>query len=113
LAVQEFERHPGSPREGEQKCTQTQTINPTIFFEIKGIVHNEFVMVDQTVSSTYCCDVACKGQERNTYRLLVGKTEGKRSGHSIDPTFQIQPGQRLSRLKSSVVSFGPSSKTWG
>jgi hypothetical protein len=28
-----------------------------IFFDIKGIVHKEFVMAGQTVNSAYCCDV--------------------------------------------------------
>jgi hypothetical protein len=28
-----------------------------IFFDIKGIVHKEFILAGQTVNSTYCCDV--------------------------------------------------------
>jgi hypothetical protein len=28
-----------------------------IFFHIKGIVHKEFILPDQTVNSSYCCDV--------------------------------------------------------
>jgi hypothetical protein len=29
-----------------------------IFFDIKGIVHKQFILVGQTVSSAYCCDNA-------------------------------------------------------
>jgi hypothetical protein len=28
------------------------------FFDIKGIVHEEFVLAGQSVNSAYCCDVA-------------------------------------------------------
>jgi hypothetical protein len=28
-----------------------------IFFDIKGIAHEEYVLAGQTVKSTYCCDV--------------------------------------------------------
>jgi hypothetical protein len=28
-----------------------------IFFDIKGIVHKEFVLTGQTVNSAHCCDV--------------------------------------------------------
>jgi hypothetical protein len=37
-------------------------------FDIKGIVHKEFVMADQTVCSSYCCDVLRRLRE-NIQRL--------------------------------------------
>jgi hypothetical protein len=30
---------------------------PIIFFDIREIVHKEFILADQTVSSTYHCDI--------------------------------------------------------
>jgi hypothetical protein len=39
-----------------------------IFFDIKGIVHKEFVLADQTVNSAYCCDVL-RGLCENVRRL--------------------------------------------
>jgi hypothetical protein len=28
-----------------------------IFFDIKGIIHKEFILAGQKVNSAYCCDV--------------------------------------------------------
>jgi hypothetical protein len=41
-----------------------------IFFDIKRIVHKEFVQAGQTVSSTYCCDVLRRLRE-NARRLRL------------------------------------------
>jgi hypothetical protein len=37
-----------------------ESISPTweIFFDIKGILHNDFVLAGQTVSSAYYCDIS-------------------------------------------------------
>jgi hypothetical protein len=39
-----------------------------IFFDIKGIVHNEFVLADHIVNSTYYCDISWRLRE-NVRRL--------------------------------------------
>jgi hypothetical protein len=39
-----------------------------IFFDIKGIVHKEFILAGQTVSSAYYCDVLWRLHE-NVRRL--------------------------------------------
>jgi hypothetical protein len=38
---------------GEEQCQE----NSQIFFDIKGTVHKEFVLVGQTVNSAYDCDI--------------------------------------------------------
>jgi hypothetical protein len=34
-----------------------------IFFDIRGIVHNKFILAGQTVSSAYYCDILRRLQE--------------------------------------------------
>jgi hypothetical protein len=39
-----------------------------VFFDIKGIVHKEFVLTGQTANSKYCCDIIWQLHE-NVRRL--------------------------------------------
>jgi hypothetical protein len=48
-----------SPRLKKVRQVKSKVKNmPTIFFEIKGIVHKEFVVASHTVNSAICCDVS-------------------------------------------------------
>jgi hypothetical protein len=42
---------------------------PIVFFDIKGIVHKEIVLIGQTVNSAYYCDILWRLHE-NVQRLL-------------------------------------------
>jgi hypothetical protein len=47
-----------SPRPKNAKQVKSKVKSMLIiFFDIRGIVHKELVLADQTVNSTYCCDV--------------------------------------------------------
>jgi hypothetical protein len=46
---------PDSPR--PKKARQVKSKALIIFFDIKGIVHKEFVLAGQPGNCTYCCDV--------------------------------------------------------
>jgi hypothetical protein len=50
--------NPNSPRSKRAKQVWSKAKNMLInFINIKGIVHKEFVLVGQTINSTYYCDV--------------------------------------------------------
>jgi hypothetical protein len=61
---------------GQSKLTKTEKCGTgeeqrsysIIFSHIKGIVHKEFILVGQTVNSTYYCDVS-RQQHENLWRL--------------------------------------------
>jgi hypothetical protein len=42
-----------------------------IFFDIKGIVHEEFILVRQTVNFAYYCDVLCRLHENSPQTLAT------------------------------------------
>jgi hypothetical protein len=43
----------GRPKRKKNKVK----IKLIVFFDIKGIIHKEFVLIGQTANSTYYCDV--------------------------------------------------------
>jgi hypothetical protein len=49
-----------------------------IFFDIKGIVYKEFVLVGQTVNSVYCCELLWRLRE-NVGRLCHEHWQQKKS----------------------------------
>jgi hypothetical protein len=55
-----------------------------IFFDIKGIVHKEFALAGQTVSSAYYCDV--QGRQRENVRRLRPELGWQRTGCCIKTT---------------------------
>jgi hypothetical protein len=52
----------GRPKKGRQVKNKVKSIF-IIFFDIKGIVHKEFVLAGQTVDSAYKCDVLWQPHE--------------------------------------------------
>jgi hypothetical protein len=46
----------GRPKKARQVRSKVKSML-IIFFDIKGIIHKEFVLSHQTVNSAYCCDV--------------------------------------------------------
>jgi hypothetical protein len=59
-----------------------------IFFDIKGIVHKEFVLAGQTVSSAYYCDVLGRLIE-NMPRLRPDLFGDKRTGCCVTTTHRL------------------------
>jgi hypothetical protein len=57
----------GRPRKTRQVKSKVKS-TLILFFDIKGIVHKEFVLADQTVNSAYYCDVLRRLRE-NVKRL--------------------------------------------
>jgi hypothetical protein len=49
--------HPVGPNKATQMKSKVKRML-IIFFDIKGNVHKEFVLVGQTVNSAYYCDVS-------------------------------------------------------
>jgi hypothetical protein len=74
---------PNSPRLNEinEGHNQEQVI---IFFDIKGIVHKEFILASQTVNFTYYCDVLRRLREN--MRDFAPNFGDKKTGPSITTT---------------------------
>jgi hypothetical protein len=53
---------PLTPKKTRQVKGKVKSMLITLF-DIKGIVHKEFVLAGQTVNSTYYCDVLCQLSE--------------------------------------------------
>jgi len=50
-------KSPGSPRPKKARQSRSTTKSMLVFFDIRGIVHHEFVPEGQTVNTEFCCSV--------------------------------------------------------
>jgi hypothetical protein len=81
--TQKVQTHQGQKRQDRWRA-KSKAFFIIIFFDIKGIVHTEFVLAGQTVDSVYDCDVLRRLRE-NVQRLHP-KLWRQRSGCCITMT---------------------------
>jgi hypothetical protein len=80
-----------------------------IFFDIKGIVHEEFVLAGQTVNSAYYCDVIRRLRE-NVGRLRpeIWREKNWLLHHdNVPPNTSFFTREFLTKRNVTVVSYPP------
>ena len=92
-------RHQDQKKAGQVKSNVKSMIST--FFDVKGIVHKEFVPTAQNVNSGFYCDVL---------RLLRENVRRRRSKLWRERAWLLQHDNAPSPLPSSPTSFWPKTK---